>query len=222
MRIAGLVALTMLASCMAAEPASSCGGAAQPAPITASFIDTVRSWDGGCQLNAHLYFPEAVSSWTLVLTFGSTVPDRVVVWDGCNSLAGSVLTIIGASYVSEMQAGGNVTIGMNLLQAGTSECFDVESGTLNGVSFHPTLATGAPTESPVSATQSPTRTPTASPTREPSASPTDAPSMSPTVPFGVCGKGTVFVDGSCVAITCGSGTVLEGESCVWANPGVCA
>lgn len=96
----------------------------------ADVIPTVTSWNNGCQLKVFMNYNVPVSSWSLELEFGESVPENPQVWKSIvSSLDGTTLILDNAPWNGNQNLGDNLTIGMNL--ANPSVCASLSSIKLN-------------------------------------------------------------------------------------------
>lgn len=134
--------------------------------------EITNEWPGGCSLNIHLYFTQAVTSWTVMLNFnehiGTSSIWNVVKLDSPDP--DSVIVIENTIHSGVQNSGANISFGMNLGNVG-NECASLSCISVNGevgwTSVVPTT------------TITPTSAPTAYPTiSHPTSTPTNAPSFS--------------------------------------------
>ncbi|GGO00259.1 cellulose-binding domain-containing protein [Microbispora bryophytorum] len=166
--LAGVVALTGLATAGTAQAATGC-----------AVTYTTNDWPGGFTAAVTIQnLGNAINGWTLGFTFPDSSQKVDTGWSATFSQSGQNVTATNVDYNAAIATGTSVSIGFNGTWSGSNP--QPAAFTLNGVTCTGTTTNPSPTPSP-SPSPSPTRSPSPSPspTRSPSPSPSPSPSTTP-------------------------------------------
>ncbi|MEU8277518.1 cellulose-binding domain-containing protein [Microbispora bryophytorum] len=168
--LAGVVALTGLATAGTAQAATGC-----------AVTYTTNDWPGGFTAAVTIQnLGDAINGWTLGFTFPDSSQKVDTGWSATFSQSGQNVTATNVDYNAAIATNASVSIGFNGTWSGSNP--QPAAFTLNGVTCTGTTTNPSPTPSPTrspSPSPSPTRSPSPSPSPTRSPSPSPSPSTTP-------------------------------------------
>ncbi|WP_182905113.1 cellulose-binding domain-containing protein [Microbispora sp. H13382] len=160
--LAGVVALTAVATAGSAQAATGC-----------AVTYTTNDWPGGFTATITIEnLGSAINGWTLGFTFPDSGQKVGTGWSATYSQSGQNVTATNVDYNAAIATGASLSLGFNGSWTGSNP--KPTSFTLNGVTCTGSTTTSSPTPSPT-----PTRSPSPSPSPTRSPSPSPSPSTTP-------------------------------------------